>query len=164
MLITKTIEIDMGHRVPNHKSKCRNLHGHRYKVEVGVNDKVVTTVGASDEGMVIDFSDLKEIMVNEIDARFDHGFMMFEKDNFAPVFKKFKEGKLIKDYTTALEPEQKITFVPFIPTAENIAKYWFGLLKTALGERKIALYHVLVYETPSSSALYTIEDYKRDNN
>ena len=63
MLITKQIEIDMAHRVPNHKSKCHNLHGHRYKIEVGVDDKLITRKGSSSEGMVIDFGDLKDIKI-----------------------------------------------------------------------------------------------------
>lgn len=142
----------MGHRVPNHKSKCRNLHGHRYKVEVGVDDKVITEMGVSDEGMVIDFSDLKEIMMEEIDAKHDHGFMMYEKDAFADIF----ANKFYKAH------DQKIIFTTFIPTAENIAKYFFGLLIEPLSNRKIKLNHVTVYETPTSTATYTIINYQAD--
>ncbi|MBI4225594.1 6-carboxytetrahydropterin synthase [Candidatus Roizmanbacteria bacterium] len=40
MVITKIIEFDMGHRIPNHKSQCRNLHGHRYKLEVNLEGDV----------------------------------------------------------------------------------------------------------------------------
>lgn len=72
MLITKEIGIDMAHRVPNHGSKCRNLHGHRYKIEVGVDDKLITKEGDPAEGMVIDFSDLKKVMMDYIDASYDH--------------------------------------------------------------------------------------------
>lgn len=142
MLITKFIEIDMGHRVPNHKSKCRNLHGHRYKIEVGVDDKVISTPGSSDEGMVIDFSDLKQIMMEEIDAKFDHSFTMYDEDEFVIGF-------------IALEEQgQKINFVPFVPTAENLAKHWYEIIKPKLEERKIKIKHVRVWETPSSTATY----------
>lgn len=143
MLITKEIEIDMGHRVPNHKSKCRNLHGHRYKVEVGVDDKVISTKGSSDEGMVIDFGDLKEIMMEEIDAKHDHGFMMYEYDEFYGLFKQLYNMN-----------DQKIIFTPFVPTAENIAKYWFQLIEPRLAERGIALRHVKIWETPTSTAIF----------
>lgn len=146
MLITKTIEIDMGHRVPNHKSKCRNLHGHRYKIEVGVDDKVVTTTGTSDEGMVIDFSDLKQIMANELDAEFDHGFVISESDE---LFKTFAEIKLLESL--------KIIFVSFIPTAENLAKLWYHLLKKRLDEINIKIKHVTVWETPTSTATFKEE-------
>ena len=142
MEITKAIEIDMGHRVPNHKSKCRNLHGHRYKIEVGVDDKVITTLGASDEGMVIDFSDLKQIMMDEIDAKYDHSFTMYDGDDF--------RGSFMRLYNKG----QKINFIPLIPTAENLAKHWYHSLEDKLSDRNIKLKHVKVWETPSSTATY----------
>lgn len=142
MLVTKTIEIDMGHRVPNHKSKCRNLHGHRYKIEVGVDDKVMDKKGNSDEGMVIDFSDLKEIMVQEIDARFDHKFILFVEDEIKYSFDSFRILAL------------GIIFVDFIPTAENLAKHWYKLIRPKLEQRNIAIRFVRVWETPNSTATY----------
>jgi len=143
MLITKEIEIDMGHRVPNHKSKCKNIHGHRYKIEVGVDDQVITTKGVSSEGMVIDFSDLKEIMMEELDGKFDHGFCLSKEDEFRDVFNRLK-----------VDFYQKIIFVDFIPTAENLAKHWYKLIEPRLAERKIKIYHVKVWETPTSTATY----------
>ena len=143
MIITKQIEIDMGHRVPNHKSKCKNLHGHRYKIEVGVDDKVITTSGTSDEGMVIDFGDLKEIMMRELDDNFDHGFVIYEKDKFVKTFRHLKETE-----------NQKIIFVDFIPTAENLAKRWYELMKKPLKKKAIKINHVRVWETPTSTATY----------
>ena len=144
MIITKEIGIDMGHRVPNHNSKCRNIHGHRYRIEVGVDDKVIQEKGTSSEGMVIDFTDLKKIMMKEIDERLDHGFMCYRGD--IALAAKF----------TALKNEfdMKIIFVDFIPTAENIAKYLFDLLEVNLKAVGIQLHHVRIWETPSSSATY----------
>ncbi len=151
MLITKTIGIDMGHRVPNHKSKCSNLHGHRYKIEVGVDDKVITTEGLSDEGMVIDFGDLKDVMMEVIDSKYDHGFVMYNDDIFIEAFKGFRLTG------------QKIIFVPFIPTAENLAKHWFGELEKELKDKDINLSHVKVWETPTSTALYCRQMWDEDN-
>lgn len=133
----------MGHRVPNHKSKCRNPHGHRYKIELGVDDKVITEPGASDEGMVIDFGDMKEVMMKVLDERFDHGFVLYGDDEIAPMFRSLKE-----------DLNMKVVFVPFIPTAENLAKHWYELLKTELELRKIKIKHVIVWETPTSTAKY----------
>jgi len=147
MLITKEIEIDMGHRVPNHKSKCRNFHGHRYKIEVGVDDKVISLSGSSDEGMVIDFGDLKQIMMEELDGKFDHGFVMSEYDEFLFDFKKIAE-----------KSGMKIIFVDFVPTAENLARHWYTLIKPRLLEKEISINHVKVWETPTSTATYTKED------
>ena len=148
MLITKTIEIDLGHRVTNHRSKCRNLHGHRYKITVGVNDKVISVPGASDEGMVIDFSDLKDIMMQEIDGGFDHGFVLYNQDPLVSFFK------------AQLDAGMKVILVPFIPTAENLAKHWFEILKFKLTARQISIEFVEVYETPTSTAKYTNQDVK----
>ena len=143
MIISKTIEIDMGHRVPNHKSKCKNFHGHRYKIEVGVDGKVIKKKGSSSEGMVIDYGDLKEILINKIHNVFDHGFVMYEYDEYHNIFTKFKkEG-------------QNIYFVPFIPTAENLADYWASLIVEPLRKKGIKLKFVKVWETPTSLAIYS---------
>jgi 6-pyruvoyltetrahydropterin/6-carboxytetrahydropterin synthase len=151
MLISKKIEIDMGHRVPNHKSKCKNLHGHRYKIKAGVNDKVITKKGDSSEGMVIDFGDLKEVMMEEIHDKYDHGFVMYKNDVFVGVFKELKE-----------EHKQNIHFVDFIPTAENLAIFWFNILKIALEAKNIKLEFIEVWETPNSVAIYTIDNWEVD--
>lgn len=165
MLIKRKIEIDMGHRVPNHKSKCRNFHGHRYVIVAGVDDKIITTQGSSDEGMVIDFGDLKEILMHYIDSKFDHGFVMYEKDKYAEVFKVLQKGGLFehqdieewKELDSTDENIQKIIFVPFIPTAENLAKYWFEIIEGPLKERGIKLKLLEVWETPNSVAIYEVE-------
>lgn len=136
----------MGHRVPNHKSKCRNLHGHRYSIEVGVDDILISAPGSSDEGMVMDFGDLKGVMMDVLDGGFDHGFVMYEGDVYADTFRSWMENDLCK-----------VIVVPFIPTAENLAKYWFELLDKKLSARDINLQHVKVWETPTSTALYTRE-------
>lgn len=140
MLITKEIEIDMGHRVTNHKSKCSSLHGHRYKIEVGVDDKIITTKGVSNEGMVIDFGDLKDIMINKLDTPFDHGFVLWIKD---PMVKALMDDK-----------NTKLRVVNFIPTAENLAKCWYDILKPFLKYQKIKIKHVKVWETPTSTAIF----------
>lgn len=140
MLITKEIEIDMGHRVTNHKSKCASLHGHRYKIEVGVDDQVVNTKGSSDEGMVMDFGDLKEVMMDVLDKQFDHGMVLWVEDPLVPAI--------------AADEKTKYHLVAFIPTAENLAQYWFNLLKDRLAARFIKIKHVKVWETPTSTATY----------
>lgn len=131
---TKTIEWDMGHRIPNHDSKCRNPHGHRYKLEVTVTGKLIEE--GSSEGMVIDFSELKNVM-SDIVNPLDHAFMFYVNDTFGDSLTNFK----------ALGVE-------FIPTAENIAEYLFYMLQARL---KVKLVKVKLYETPNSFAEVTNE-------
>ena len=64
MDITKIIQWDMGHRIENHRSICRGLHGHRYKAEICISGELISESGVSDEGMVMDFADLKKIRIS----------------------------------------------------------------------------------------------------
>ena len=80
MRITKIIQWDMGHRVLNHRSVCKGLHGHRYKAEIIVEGDIVKQSGASEEGMVIDFADIKNIANSFIQEKLDHAFMVWDQD------------------------------------------------------------------------------------
>ena len=64
--IRRYVETDTGHRVPNHKSKCRHLHGHRYRFEAEIEGDVVTVTGVSDEGMLMDFSDISRVLMEHV--------------------------------------------------------------------------------------------------
>ena len=143
MLVTKEIEIDMAHRVPNHKSKCSNLHGHRYRIEVGVDDKVIDEKGVSSEGMVIDFSDLKDSMISCIDVPYDHNAVFYEQDQM----------RVLLASIDVLQKKQ-IHYVSFIPTAENLARHWYQILEYSLKQRGVKIKHVKVWETPTSTATY----------
>lgn len=138
--ITRRIEIDMGHRVPWHTSKCRHLHGHRYVFEVTLQGPIREHAGESDEGMVQDFGDVKELLTLYIHDPYDHGLMLYEKDPIVPVIREL--------------PDQKIILVPFVPTAENIAMHTYTTLSDRLGNSAIEIASVLVRETPNCSARY----------
>lgn len=71
--VTKSFTFDSAHFLPNHKGKCSSMHGHTYRLEVTVvreNGKLIES--GSDEGMVIDFSDLKAIVKTEVVDKVDH--------------------------------------------------------------------------------------------
>lgn len=53
--VSKDVQFDAGHRVPSHASKCRNPHGHRYRVVAYCVGDVVEDGGSADDGMVVDF-------------------------------------------------------------------------------------------------------------
>lgn len=97
--------------------------------------------------MVIDFSDLKEVMMRVLDDQFDHGAVFYEQD----IYRQDLESMIHLGDQSA----EKLHFVPFMPTAENLAMYWFGLLDEALTNKGIRLAHVKVWETPTSTALAT---------
>jgi 6-pyruvoyltetrahydropterin/6-carboxytetrahydropterin synthase len=112
MIVSYTHEIPMGHRLQHHEGKCRFLHGHNYLVEV-----VVGGVVSEKTGMVIDFSELKRV-VRMVFEQFDHAFVLQEGDN------------ILREVD---QSDQKIIYLPFPPTAENLALYWAKGIRYALG-------------------------------
>lgn len=149
--ISKEIEFDAGHRVPNHKSKCRNPHGHRYRVVATISGVIVDEAGASDEGMLLDFGDLKSILVSYVHDPLDHGFIVFEGDK--ALWGVFEDGD-------AWVHDWKIIKFPYIPTAENIAKWVWEEIEEPLANSfrgNFWLDSVTVYETPTSTATYNGE-------
>lgn len=70
--VTKIFEFDAAHCLPGHKGKCANIHGHTYKLEVTAQGKLKEEEGTSSEGMVIDFSDLKQLVQELIIEQVDH--------------------------------------------------------------------------------------------
>lgn len=82
---TREIGIDAAHRVPSHGSKCRNLHGHRYTVQVTVRCEALAVAGAQ-EGMAIDFGFLKGLMMQHIDTPCDHGMILSVDDPMLTLF------------------------------------------------------------------------------
>jgi len=144
MKIYKTIEWDMGHRIPNHLSQCRNLHGHRYKLEVCLEGQLIKNPGNSSESMVMDFGQIKQILEAEVRNVCDHGFMVWRGDKKLLDF--FKKNQDLKHIV-----------VPFIPTAEEISDWLFNKLNRKFKDKfktGLILKSVTVWETPSSRATY----------
>ena len=80
-IIRRYVETDTGHRVPNHKSKCSHMHGHRYRFEAEIEGDIVNVEGVSEEGMLIDFSDVSSILEKYVHDVIDHAFVVYEKDD-----------------------------------------------------------------------------------
>lgn len=70
--VTKSFTFDAAHFLPNHKGKCAAMHGHTYRLEVTVIRQNGLIDSGSDEGMVIDFYDLKGIVTAEVIDKLDH--------------------------------------------------------------------------------------------
>lgn len=147
-LITRSVSFHLGHRVPNHKSKCFSIHGHTYDVIIGVEGDVIETKGVSEEGMVIDFGDLKKILQREVYEPLDHGFMIYNEDRIAEIFR----------INYNLFEKMNIIYVDFIPTAENIAKWIYDKLIHHINTKNLNLKYVTVWETKFSSATYSIRE------
>lgn len=144
---TRQIGIDAAHRVPTHGSKCRNLHGHRYCIEATVHCQILNPEGEQKD-MAIDFGFLKEVMMHRIDEPCDHGLMLWEQDPIVPTILEMMGDSL---------PQQKLALLPFIPTAERLAQFWFHLMQNDVrirSEGVAELFQLRVYETPNCWADY----------
>lgn len=142
--ITRVHEWDMGHRVPNHDSACKNLHGHRYKVEISLEGDISTISWDPHEGMVMDFGHIKKIACGWIDEHLDHAYMYQHSD---PI------GELAK------RMDMKVVAVDFVPTAEHIAAYLFHQLEPLLTDyygHTLRLASITLYETPKNFVTYPI--------
>jgi 6-pyruvoyltetrahydropterin/6-carboxytetrahydropterin synthase len=142
MQITTRLEFDAGHRIPSHKSQCKNLHGHRYAIEITLSGDIITLENASENGMVMDFSDVKAIAKSAVIDLWDHAFLVYQHD------------KEILNFLNSL-PNHKTVVFPTVPTAENMAAEAFRILKSQYQDtygNHLKLEKVRLYETPNNWA------------
>lgn len=135
----------MAHRIPNHGGKCRRIHGHRYRLEVILSgdNPTFNAPGATTEGMVIDFGDVKNILKERIHEPLDHQTLLHDRD---PVWREyFSHGDR--------GPEYGVITLPFVPTAENLAKWCLEQIRPELPEYLEVT--VRLWESPSSYAEVT---------
>jgi 6-pyruvoyltetrahydropterin/6-carboxytetrahydropterin synthase len=130
--ITRKIEFDAAHRILNHESKCRNLHGHRYVLEAQFQTKELDELGR-----VIDFGVVKEVLGAWIDENFDHNVILSVKD-------KALGDEIVK------ATGQKIYYLDENPTAENIALHLLNEICVKLfAQKNVKCAAIRLYETPN---------------
>lgn len=135
--VTRFIEIDCGHRLMKHESKCRNVHGHRYRFEVTCSAESLDEVGR-----VIDFSAIKEIVGTWLDDNWDHGMVV-------------QFGDPMAEYLRALPSkvyELGTAEAPLPPTAENMSAFLLTVAQDLLTPRSIRVVKIRCYETPNCYA------------
>ena len=67
--VTRCFTFEAAHQLPWHPGKCKNLHGHGYRLEVTVEGPV------GDDGMVLDFADVESVVAREVIDRYDHTYL-----------------------------------------------------------------------------------------
>jgi len=142
MNITTRLEFDAGHRIPCHKSQCRNLHGHRYSIEITLSGNIIRQEGASENGMLMDFSDVKAIARKAVVDMWDHAFLVYKNDS------------AVLEFLSSL-PDHKTVVMDSVPTAENMAAEAFRILDALYRDsygNHLQLERVRLYETPNNWA------------
>ncbi|MGN0495196.1 MAG: 6-carboxytetrahydropterin synthase QueD [Lachnospiraceae bacterium] len=128
---------DSAHFLKGYEGKCSNIHGHRWMVEVTVASEDVEKEGQI-RGMIVDFKTLKNDLKSLADE-LDHKLIIEE----GSLKEKTKEALLSEEFS--------IVEVPFRPTAENLAKYFYDEME----EKNYQVVLVKVYETPNNCAGYS---------
>jgi len=142
MQITRRLEFDAGHRIPNHNSQCKHLHGHRYAIEITLSGDIIMAEGISEQGMVMDFSDVKRIAKEQVVDAWDHAFLAYRGD------------QVVIDFLNSL-PDHKTVVFDVPPTAENLAMLAFKILDSAYRDtygNHLHLERVRLFETPNNWA------------
>lgn len=139
MRITRRLEFDAGHRIPNHDSQCRHLHGHRYAIEITLSGSIIDSADASNQGMVMDFSEVKAIARRALVDNWDHAFLAYAGD------------RAVIEFLSTL-PGHKTVVLSAAPTAENLALEAFRILDGEYRDsyhNQLKLERVRIYETPN---------------
>ncbi|KWW17427.1 6-pyruvoyl tetrahydrobiopterin synthase [Peribacillus simplex] len=119
VLVSKEFTFDAAHHLHDYEGKCKNLHGHTYKVVFGLS-------GYTDSrGLMIDFGDMKEIWKNEIEIHLDHRYlnetlppMNTTAENMVVwIYEKMAEALSMKDYQGA-----RVEFVRLYETPTSYAE------------------------------------------
>jgi 6-pyruvoyltetrahydropterin/6-carboxytetrahydropterin synthase len=128
--VSRTIDFCYGHRLLNYNGKCKHLHGH--------NGRAIITVGAprlDERGMVLDFSDIKQVVSRWIDEHLDHRMLLQRTDPAVPALQQLGEPLFLMDVN---------------PTAENIARLIFDYV----AGQGFPVVEVRLWETPLCHAAY----------
>ena len=142
--VTREFTFEMAHVLRNYDGPCRNVHGHSYRLFVTLSGVPVNDKNNPKNGMVIDFTDLKNIVLREIVNIFDHAVVVsadFDRDKTEMMSKTFG-NTVIVDYQ---------------PTCENLVADFAGrIIKHLPSGTK--LHNLKLYETAKSYAEWFAED------
>lgn len=134
----------MAHALHAYDGLCANIHGHSYRLLVTVRGNVKEENGSPKNGMVLDFSVLKEIVKPMIIEKYDHSLVLNANSPHRDInFSAF----------------EKVYFLPYQPTSENLVTDFALQIKEKLPE-SIELYKVVLSETATSFAEWNTDDHK----
>ncbi len=143
--ITKQFTFETGHALFGYDGKCRNVHGHSYKLSVTVIGTPITDTAHVKLGMVIDFGDLKKIVKEEIVDRFDHATVFNRNTPHVELAKELSDRG------------HQVILADYQPTSENMVIDFAAKIKARLPEN-IALHSLRLQETRTSFAEWHASD------
>lgn len=143
--LTKIFNFETGHALYGYDGKCKNLHGHSYKLHVTILGQPIEDNTDTKFGMVYDFGDLKKIVNKEIIEPFDHATVLNKNSPH------LKLGKHLKN------EGHHVIFTEYQPTCENMLIDFASKISTKLPPH-IHLHSLRLFETENSYGEWFAED------
>jgi len=143
--ITKQFSFETGHALYGYDGKCKNVHGHSYKLSVTVIGQPISDSNNVKFGMVIDFSDLKKIVREEIVDLFDHATVFNQNTPHVELANELKNRG------------HHVILVDYQPTSENMVVDFAKKIKDRLPQ-SVELHSLKLQETESSFAEWYASD------
>ena len=144
--ITKQFNFETGHALYGYDGKCKNVHGHSYKLSVTVSGSPITDNSNVKFGMVIDFSDLKKIVKEEIVDIFDHATVFNQNTPHIELAKELQAR------------DHHVILVDYQPTSEMMVIDFAAKIKSRL-PKNIDLFSLRLQETDTSFAEWFASDH-----
>jgi 6-pyruvoyltetrahydropterin/6-carboxytetrahydropterin synthase len=142
--VTKKFTFDMAHALYGYDGPCKNIHGHTYTLSVTLIGKVISDNLNPKNGMVIDFTDFKKVVKDNVIDVFDHSLVLNLNSPHAQ----------LNDLNNNFE---KINYVPYQPSCENLIIDFLERIKFKLPDNVIVK-NLKLEETPTSFAEWFLED------
>lgn len=139
--VSKAFDFESAHALDGYDGKCKDIHGHSYHLIVTVIGAPIEDTNHIKQGMVIDFSDLKRIVKENIVDNFDHALILKEDSRFRGI-----ENKM-----------QKVIYTPYQPTCENMVVDMARIIIPLLPEN-VKLHNLKLRETGNSYAEWYASD------
>jgi len=144
--LTKIFHFEMAHALYGYDGPCRNIHGHSYELEVTIGGEPLNDPSHPKHGMIMDFSDLKQIVKDQIVDRLDHSLLLNGNSPHRNI------PELNKNF-------EKVVFTDYQPTCENMLMDFVGRIKNLLPP-SVSLITLKLKETPSSYSEWHASDQK----
>jgi 6-pyruvoyltetrahydropterin/6-carboxytetrahydropterin synthase len=136
--ITKIFHFEMAHALEGYDGLCQNIHGHSYTLRVTISGIPLEDSNSPKEGMIMDFSDLKQIVKRSIIDKYDHALVLNSKTNTSTI-------NALKNHY------EKIVIVHFQPTSEQLLIEFAKILQDVLPQN-VNLHSLRLNETETSYA------------
>lgn len=130
-ILFKDFEFEAAHTLPGYDGPCKNLHGHTWKLRIGIKGVV-----KKDSGMILDYKTLKEIVQSKVISKLDHAYL----------------NDIIENPTSENVVEWIVTQL-----SQNVGSLWVTKEREAYDPHCSYLYSVDLWETSGSCCGWRVE-------